>query len=213
MARPTERRLFSCLPLLALLLAGPGWAGPLLPATDHSGENHSFDNHRGEDLHDIILDGANLFWSDFRDVIFTNASLIGTSLLLTRLDGAILDGADLSNANLLFANLTGASLTGVTLAGTTLRSSNLSATNFSGTDFANADLRGANLGGASLTGADLSAVNADASTNYNGATYDWGTQFATGFDPVAAGMILVPEPTSFAMLLLGLAALAARQPR
>ena len=91
--------------------------------------------------------------------------------------GANLAGIDLSEANLhgafLFrANLRGANLSGANLQGAYLCEANLNW----------ADLRGANLRHAVLVRADL----------YD-ARYDKDTIFPKGFDPEAAGMVLVVD--------------------
>jgi|ETNmetMinimDraft_13_1059891.scaffolds.fasta_scaffold16209_2 uncharacterized protein YjbI with pentapeptide repeats len=81
--------------------------------------------------------------------------------------GADLSGLDLSSANLSEANLSGASLHWADLRGANLRW---------------ADLTGADLRWADLTGADLS----DAKNNAD-------TTWPEGFDPEAAGAVLVED--------------------
>jgi uncharacterized protein YjbI with pentapeptide repeats len=107
------------------------------------------------------------------------------------LSGANLAVADLTNANLTVANLSNAILTG-------------------------ADLNGADLFFADLTGADLTGAilaNATGLGEFSGAAlYDINTDFTgTGFDPVAAGWTLVPEPSTTLLFGLGLAGLASRR--
>jgi uncharacterized protein YjbI with pentapeptide repeats len=86
--------------------------------------------------------------------------------------------ANLSDANLTFADLTFADLSGAYL------------------NFAN--LSRANLSDADLSGA-IGLERTIGRPDYNSTTDFTGT----GFDPVAAGWHLVPEPTSLALLSLG----------
>ncbi len=84
-----------------------------------------------------------------------------------KVDAAIASGADLRGANLTGANLTGADLSGAYLSG--------------------ADLREANLAGADLSEAFLS----DAHLRL--ARYNADTKWPEGFDPEAAGAVLVED--------------------
>ena len=112
------------------------------------------------------------------------ANLILANLALANLSSALFDSADLSSADLESANLQSATL-----------------------DFAN--LSGANLTSANLSGAILSYVSG-LWTTYGNPDYDALTNFTgTGFDPVAAGWNLVPEPSTALLLGLGLVAMAA----
>ena len=86
--------------------------------------------------------------------------------------GAILVGADLSHAELRAADLTGADLSGALLSGADL----------SHTDFVDADLSGADLSRANLVGAMLRL-----------AKYNADTKWPLGFDPEAAGAVLVED--------------------
>ncbi len=89
--------------------------------------------------------------------------------------GAGLRNIDLSDANLIWANLWGAGLDGADRTGVDLRQAKLYGANLRG-----ADLRKADLTGAKLESADL-----------RGARYSLNTTWPDGFDPQAAGAVLV----------------------
>lgn len=91
------------------------------------------------DLSDIILSGAYLYQFRLREVVLTNAKLIGVYMY----------GVDLQ-----FANLRRADFTGATLAGACLECADLSFACLNG-----ANLTGANVNGADLTKADLQFSN------------------------------------------------------
>jgi hypothetical protein len=84
--------------------------------------------------------------------------------------------ANLANANLNQANLRTTDLTGADLTGASLK----------GTDLTSADLQTANLSGADFTGTDLSR------TILTDASADSTTKWPDGFDPVSAGVVLLP---------------------
>ncbi len=165
----------------------PALAGPLTAFGDHTGEDHSFDNHRNSYLEGIILDGALL-----RSTHFLNANLVDSFLR-----SAILDGADLRNADLTGADLTGASMLG-------LRALNADFTNatLDGVSFATGDIRNATFVGARLLGADLSSLAGANRADFTGAFFDASTILAPGID--TSMMTFVPEPSSAVLLLLGL---------
>ena len=135
----------------------------------------------------------------------------GANLNSADLFYANLGNANLASAFLPFANLANAYLYNADLLGAILGEADLS-----GADLTTADLTYAYLGNADLTNADLSgAILANAvglSSSSGAALYDINTDFTgTGFDPVAAGWTLVPEPSAALLTGLGLAGLAARR--
>jgi hypothetical protein len=119
-----------------------------------------------------------------------NAYLPGVHLEGSKLGGAVLRDAYLGHGYLQDTSLRDADLTGIRLHDACLdradlRGARLDGANFQlragqqATSLAGADLRGARLGGANLSGAELRGANADASTIW-----------PSGFDPVAAGVVL-----------------------
>jgi uncharacterized protein YjbI with pentapeptide repeats len=91
---------------------------------------------------------------------------------------AMMAGADLSGCNFEGAELRGANLIDASLIGANLTAANLGLDNLGGATF----LQGANLTSAILDRANLS-----------GAVFDKRTVFPTGFDPIAASMVLKRE--------------------
>ena len=107
---------------------------------------------------------------------------IKPNLLGVDIQGLNLSKYNLFKANLAFANLSGASLVETRLQAAILRNAKLNNANLSQAFLNNANLMGADLTNADLTGAVL--------TN---ARYDNITLWPAGFDPVAAGAILVAQ--------------------
>ena len=122
-----------------------------------------------------------------------------------------LNGIDLSGGSLALSNVKNTSFVGGFFVGTDLSGANLQWVDFSGADLRNAifspdtNLKNGDLSGATLYGIDLTGVNI-AGVDFTGAFYN-GTETLL-FDPVAAGMILAPEPSPLTMILAGLIGLA-----
>jgi hypothetical protein len=155
----------------------------------------------------------------------------GAELSCASLHSADLRGADLSYANLRFTSLYGANLSGANLSGasfadelpyySSLSSADLSEANLVGAGLSGILLVQTNLSGANLSGADLSfsllgpstgIPYYDALTNFAGAGVSDQNQGWNGpFDPVAAGWVLVPEPSTALLVGIGLAGIAARR--
>ena len=83
--------------------------------------------------------------------------------------------------------LVGADLRNINLSGADLTEANLSGADLSGADLRGADLREADLSDADLRGADLWGAN------LRGARYNADTTWPEGFDPVAAGAVLMHD--------------------
>ncbi len=99
---------------------------------------------------------------------------------------------DLSQADLRGADLRGANLSEADLISTRLKGANLRGADLSEAILAGADLRSANLFRADLNGADL--IFADLrGANLSQAEYTKNTIWPEGFDPDAAGAILIEE--------------------
>lgn len=127
--------------------------------------------------------------------------LTGADLSFADLDSADLESSVLSNANLTSTDLDHADLSLSDLSGAVLTDATLRFAVFSGAQLSGADFRGAQLANASGLDLATGAARFDTATDFTG----------SGFDPVAAGWTLVPEPSLSLLMGLGLAGLAARR--
>ena len=151
-----------------------------------------YHNQTGDPLGDLDfsqgadLSGVDLSYADLDVMILEDVNLSNANLSYAWFDYAILNGANLRNAN-----LTGALMNPVALFG-------------------------ADLSGANLTNAHISPYyvpfEEDLPEPLPPTYYDLGTDFTgTGFDPVMAGWVLIPEPSTGMLLGLGLAGMAIRR--
>jgi uncharacterized protein YjbI with pentapeptide repeats len=134
------------------------------------------------------LHRANFVEANLPNVGFDEADLTDANLTSARLDGSSFSGAklirvDAYNASFRKAKLMATDLHDANLTRANLGGADLANANLQGARLAGADLRQANLCGANLTGADIPE------TQLRGAEYDRFTQFPTGFDPAANGLI------------------------
>ena len=131
---------------------------------------------------DIIpfLVKANLQEANLKQYNLLGANLSSADLTNANLERVNLKSANLKTANLRYANLRSSTLNRANLVGVNLTGANLIKANLTFTNLTNANLINANLTGADLTNAILTK-----------AKYSEKTKWPEGFDPVAAGAILV----------------------
>lgn len=140
----------------------------------------------------IDLHGANLERADLVMAQLPGANLEGAYLKKADMLGANLEGATLNNTTLVQADLNGANLDGAHLFRAVLQKAYLSYTNLSNANLVDSYLAGAKLFSAKLEGADLKGANLN-HAKFEEASYDKYTTWPEGFDPKAAGAILVDE--------------------
>jgi hypothetical protein len=143
-----------------------------------AGGSYQFEDHSGDNK------GHKNRTLDGIDLSF--GSFASSDLKNTSFIGAIFVETDFSDADLLNTNLQNVDLTDSIFS--------------SGTNLKNANLTNAVLIGVDLTGVDFK------NAIFIGATYD-STTILT-FDPVGAGMVLVPELSPLTLIMLGLLILA-----
>ena len=162
----------------------------------------------GAELADASLANADLRWADL-----SGANLLNANLRRVNLSYATLEGVTARSIN-----LSGANLTDLALMFAMLSEADLSFAAFVFSNARGADLEGANFFFADLEGSDFSGANLEQAESLGSTTgasfYNLRTNFAgTGFDPVAAGWILIPEPGTGVLVFLGLGALVFRRDR
>ena len=125
--------------------------------------------------------------------------------------GEILDGIDLSFGSFASSNLRNASFIAAVFEQTDFSDANLLNVDLMGADLTDAVfnsgtiLKNADLSGAVLVGIDLTGVNVQ-NAIFIGALYDSTTILP--FDPVGAGMVVIPELSPMTLMGFGLLILA-----
>lgn len=201
-----------------------------LQSADLSRADLDFGDLFGANLTNAILDAASLDTAFLNDCDLEGASLVGANL--NDADFAPFDGStQLKDANFTDAlmalgylgyvkargtNFTRADLREATLFSGEFRSANFTDADLTGVDGVLADFRSATVTGADFSAADLAEAT-NLGTTTGAAYYDDLTSFDdTGFDPVAAGWILSPEPGAAllaAAMLMALGGHARRRQR
>lgn len=146
--------------------------------------------------------GVNLRFSDLKNGHFDNSDFRGANMVWAKLDHARFRSCNMSRVN-----FRGASCYGADFRNSDLKGSIMTGANFKRANLKNADLRGLNLrttkvdhanfdgcllGQANLQGMDLSRTNVDKARLVI-ARYDEKTLWPPGFDPKAAGAVLVRQ--------------------
>ncbi len=156
----------------------------------------------GRDLSEAELVDADLSGADLRGAIFDNSHLIRASFRDSNLLGAGFSGANLRSSDFGEAILVGAQIDNAKISDANFAGANLLGANFSSTGII--DVRGTDFSSTESMMSLGSNVKYDLNTNFTGAWADGGY---TPFDPVTAGWVLVPEPSTALLVGLGLLSL------
>ena len=192
--------LSRCIPavLIGMALALPCRAEEAAkPSQDFSDTDQSKRDFSGKQLPGANFENCKLFLANFTEANLQKANFHGANLTSATLTRAKLQGADLHDAQLHAAGLQDTQLQKANLSGADMTGTGMQSVNLTGADLRN--LKG--LGGitfCNFTGADLRGANFENAIDYNKnsaiftkAKYDRRTRWPVGFDPEAAGAILV----------------------
>ena len=156
----------------------------------------------------IQLPDASLSLADLSSSTLTGGNFSGSFMMGSDLRSSVLIGVDFSDANLNYTDLSGSVLTGARFENTSLVGADFSGSSLLGSNFSSTDVRGGNFHSATYLGSGQGTAIYDLNTDFTNAWADGGL---IPFDPVAAGWVLVPEPST--ALLLGMGLLAMAMPR
>lgn len=167
---------------------------------DYREKDLSKQDLRKKDLVGADFEGATLVFSDFTGmnlagVSFKDANLTGAKFVEANLTGADLRGAVVNQVHFTRAIMDKVNASGLKHSG--LNRLNIAgAKSFREADFRNSDLRGSfamgDFRGANFCGARLvDIVYPNDRSDLRGALYDSRTRWPAGFDPVAAGAVLL----------------------
>ena len=172
-----------------------------------AGEIHTYS---GQDLQSEVvapgtyLPSSDMFQADLSYAMLNGSTLTNSILALADFINANLIGANLNGGNLRFANFENAYLTGAQFKSTNLFGTNFAGVLLIGANFASLetlDVRGSNFHSTRYMASLGSNVKYDIYTDFTDASLHGET---TSFDPIAAGWVLVPEPSTALLLGLGL---------
>ena len=170
---------------------------------DIYGQAHSYSGPNLSSYANVPL--AALYRADLTGAGLHRANLYGATLAQADLTGADLSRAYLTDSNLNRADLTGSNLFGANLTGASLINANLTGAVLIRVELVFADLTGANLSGADLFGARYVSTAFWTNSNLYGAILPSGYNQAWFKEEGAIFEETVPEPSSYALLLGGLA--------
>lgn len=151
-------------------------------------KNFEFVNLSSADFSNSRFDNVSFIEAALKKVNFQHCEFFACSFNFTDLEGGNLKRAKLNKASLISANLSHADLSHADLSEVDLSGSNPPKGKIA--LLRNACLVGANLDGAHLYSADLSGADLQ-DTSLKEVKYNELTRWPEGFDPIAAGAILV----------------------
>ena len=166
---------------------------------------------------------ANLLYADLRYANLSDTYLYDANLFSADLSNANLSSTDLRSTHMRYVDLRYADLSGADLSSGDLRGADLSGANLSNVDFDEASIHSVDFTNSILFSADLSgAYHMPLATSWAGAKYSLNakdnngnpipdTAFNPVMNPVALGMIAIPEPTTAVLVGLGLIGLGVRR--
>ena len=184
-------------------LTGANFEGAQIGGSrDFVGSNLTDANLRDANFSKVNLALANLTGANLKGTDFTDARFDTDTKWPEGFDpltiGAHGPGVDYSGSEFTVGayhlDLTGANFEGAQIGGAReFVGSNLTEANLENANFSKVRLNNARLNRANLKGADLREIQYNSNTDWTGAIYSVHTQWPEGFDPQAAGAVLVEE--------------------